>query len=678
MAKYPNLLSPLDLGFTKIKNRALMGSMHTGLEEMPDGFGKMAVYYARRAKGGAGLIITGGFSPNISGSIMEGAGMFHNEEEVKKHKIITEAVHNESGKIALQILHTGRYGFHKKIVAPSELRAPINIIKPHPLSEDEIKEQTDDFAKCAFLAKQAGYDGVEIMGSEGYLINQFIAPRTNLRNDRWGGSFENRIRFPLEIVKKVKKAVGDRFIIIFRLSLIDLVENGSLWEEVVFLAKELEKAGVTMINSGIGWHEARIPTIASMVPRGAFTWLTGKLKPHVNIPLIATNRINTPQMAEAVLKRGDADMVCMARPFLADPDFIKKASENRENEINTCVACNQACLDHIFEGKIASCLVNPRACHETRIEYKPVKKAKNIAVIGAGPAGLSFAITAAGRGHNITLFEKNNNIGGLLNIALKVPGKEEFKETIRYFNKMIEVNKVDLRLNTKANASDIAKENFDMVVVSTGVAPRQVDIEGADLPHVLSYTDVFANGKKSGKKIGKKIAIIGAGGIGFDMAHYLTWENESPDDKNAFFKTWGIDPQYKQRGGLTKDGPCFSPSEREVWLLQRKPSKMGKTLGKTTGWIHRITLKSKGVKMLSGVTYKKIDNKGLHIEESGKKKLLEVDNIIICAGQESVNKIAEDLESRGVPVKIIGGAKFAGELDAKRAIEEGVKLGAGI
>ncbi len=672
MTEYSKLLSPLDIGFTKIKNRVLMGSMHTGLEEMPDGFEKMAVYYKERAKGGAGLIVTGGFSPNASGTIIEGAGMLHNEHEMEKHKIITKAVHNGGGKIALQILHTGRYGFHKNIVAPSKVRAPINIIKPRPLCEDEIKKQIEDFAKCAALAKKAGYDGVEIMGSEGYLINQFIVPRTNLRDDRWGGSFENRIRFPLEIVKSVKKAVGDKFIIIFRLSLIDLVENGSLWEEVVILAKELEKAGVTMINSGIGWHEARIPTIASMVPRGAFTWLTGKLKKHVNIPLVTTNRINNPKIAEAVLERGDADMVCMARPFLADPEFIKKASENREDEINTCVACNQACLDHIFEGKIASCLVNPRACHETEINYKPVKKAKNIAVIGAGPAGLSFATIAAGRGHNIILFEKNNKIGGLLNLAINVPGKEEFKETIRYFNKMIEKNKVDLHLNAKVNPNDIAKENFDMVVVATGVGPRQVDIEGADLPHVLNYMDVLAKGKK----VGKKVAIIGAGGIGFDVAHYLTSENENTNNKEAFFKTWGIDIQYKERGGLANEGPQFRLSERKVWLLQRKPSKMGKNLGKTTGWIHRMVLKAKGVCMLNGVIYKKIDNQGLYIKESGKDRLLEVDNIIICAGQKSVNKMGIELEKSGVSVKIIGGAKLAGELDAKRAIEEGALLGA--
>jgi len=674
-SKYPHLLEPLDLGFTTLKNRVLMGSMHTGLEELPNGFERMAAYFAERAKGGVGLMVTGGIAPNEVGTIAPHGAKLNTEAEMERHKIITRAVHREGGKIAMQILHTGRYGYHKKIVAPSAIQAPINIYKPHPLSEAEIEEQIQDFVLCAHLAQQAGYDGVEIMGSEGYLINQFIAPRTNQRTDRWGGSFENRIRFPVEILRRVREKVGSDFIMIYRLSMIDLVENGTPWPEVVALAKAVQESGVNIINTGIGWHEARVPTIAASVPRGAFTWVTARLKQksEVSLPLITTNRINTPELAEEILARGDADMVSMARPMLADPEFVKKAEENRADEINTCIGCNQACLDHIFEQKIASCLVNPRACHETELNYLPAEKKKKIAVVGAGPAGLSFARVAALRGHRVTLFEKADGIGGLLRVAKQIPGKEEFREMLRYFEKQLELADVRVRLNTEASAESLAQEGYDEVVLATGVVPRVPDIEGIGHSKVLGYEEVLT-GKK---EVGEKAAVIGAGGIGFDVAEFITHEGVSTaEDREVFLREWGIDKDYQHPGGLFPNGPQLHPPGRKVCLLQRKKSKMGKTLGKTTGWIHRANLMKRQVEMISGVSYEKISDKGLHVSVAGEKKILAADSVIICAGQESLRELQEELERGGMTVHLIGGADVAAELNAKRATDQGARLAA--
>ncbi|GBC60221.1 NADPH-dependent 2,4-dienoyl-CoA reductase [Desulfonema ishimotonii] len=672
---YPNLLAPLDLGFTTLKNRVLMGSMHTGLEEAPNGSERMAAYFAERASGGVGLIVTGGVAPNDAGRAYEGAAKLSSEAEVAPHRIVTAAVRDAGGKIAMQILHTGRYAYHKQLVSASPLRAPINLFKPRALSESEIETQIADFAECARLAQMAGYDGVEIMGSEGYLINQFIAPRTNHRTDRWGGSFENRIRFPVEIIRRVRAAVGEEFIIIYRLSMLDLVEAGSRWEEVAALGRAVEKAGATLINTGIGWHEARIPTIATMVPRAAFTWVTARLKGEVSIPLVTSNRINTPEMAETVLARGDAEMISMARPFLADPEFVKKAEEGRADEINTCIGCNQACLDHIFEGKMTSCLVNPRACHETELNYLPAAGKKRIAVVGSGPAGLSFATVAAGRGHEITLFEKADRIGGLLNIASRIPGKEEFNETLRYFNRQLELTGVNVRLGCEASAQELTKAGYDAVVLATGVVPRPVDIPGNDRPDVMNYMAVL--GEK--KPVGRRVAIIGAGGIGFDVAEYITHEGPPTSlDRDAFLREWGIDKTYGARGGLASDAPPLHTPARAVWLLQRKPSKPGKNLGKTTGWIHRAMLKKRNVHMIAGVTYNRIDEQGLHITVSGDAQVLAVDTVIICAGQLSRRNLEPALEDAGVPVRVIGGADVAAELDAKRAIDQGARLAAGI
>lgn len=669
--KYPKLFEPLDLGFTTIRNRTLMGSMHTGLEEMKDGFDKMAAYYGERAKGGVGIIVTGGIAPNTAGWVAPFASKLTNKKTADKHKVITKAVHGNGGKICMQILHTGRYGYHPFSVAPSAKKSPISPFKPWALSKRGIEKTISHFARAAKLAQYANYDGVEIMGSEGYLINQFIATKTNQRTDEWGGSYENRIKFPLEIVKRVREAVGTDFIIIFRLSMLDLVEKGSSWDEVVILAKELEKAGVTIINTGIGWHEARIPTIATMVPRAAFTWVTKKMKKEVNIPLITTNRINMPHVAEGILANGDADMVSMARPFLADPELVNKAEQGREDEINTCIGCNQACLDHIFSRKIASCLVNPRACSETELNYTPTTSKKKIAVVGAGPAGLAASTSLAKRGHQVTLFEAASEIGGQFNIAKQVPGKEEFYETIRYFGKQIEVTGVDLRLNTKADVE--ALKSYDEVVLASGIKPRTPAIEGIDSPKVLSYIEVL----KEKKEVGKKVAIIGAGGIGFDVAEYVTHEGE-PTSQNlsAFLKEWGIDEKNEVRGGIEGIKPHVEPSPREVVLLQRKETKIGAGLGKTTGWVHRISLKNKKVKMINSVQYDKIDDKGLHITRKGKSEVLEVDTIVLCAGQLSNVDLLADLESAGVKTHLIGGAEKAGELDAKRAIEQGSRLGA--
>lgn len=669
--KYPKLLAPLDLGFTTLKNRVIMGSMHTGLEELKGGYEKMAVFYGERAKGGVGLIVTGGIAPNVAGWVSPFASKLTNSRTAAKHKVVTDAVHANGGKICLQILHTGRYGYHPFLVAPSAQKSPISPFKPWKLSKRGIEKTIKDYARCARLSKEAGYDGVEVMGSEGYLINQFIAPKTNKRTDEWGGSYENRIKFPLEIVRKIRKEVGTDFIIIFRLSMLDLVQGGSSWDEVVILAKELEKAGVTIINTGIGWHEARIPTIATMVPRAAFSWVTKKMMGEVSIPLVTTNRINDPKVAEEVLEEGCADMISMARPFLADPEIIKKSAEGREDEINTCIGCNQACLDHVFKRETATCLVNPRACHETELNFLPVTKAKNIAVVGAGPAGLSCATNLASRGHKVTLFDAASEIGGQFNIAKQIPGKEEFYETIRYYNKQIELHNVDLKLNTKVEVDDLT--GFDEVVIAAGIIPRKLKMEGIDHPKVLSYIDVL----KLKKEVGKKVAIIGAGGIGFDTAEYLTHEGKSTSqDVQAFLKEWGIDPENEVRSGIEGITPEPEPSPREVYLLQRKDTKVGAGLGKTTGWVHRIALKNKNVKMINSVQYVKIDDQGLHVTIKGEPKVLEVDNVVICAGQLSKNEMYEPLKEKGVSVHIIGGAFMAGELDAKRAIEQGSKLAA--
>jgi 2,4-dienoyl-CoA reductase (NADPH2) len=668
---YPNLFQPLDLGFTTLKNRVLMGSMHTGLEETRNGHHKMAAYFGERAKGGVGLIVTGGIAPNRAGWVAPFSSKLTTTREANRHKVITEAVHKEGGKICLQILHTGRYGYHPFAVAPSKIQSPITPFKPKALSESGIQKTISHFVRCASLSKHAGYDGVEIMGSEGYLINQFIAKRTNHRTDSWGGSYENRIKFPLEIVKQVRAEVGTDFIIIFRLSMLDLVEEGSSWEEVVILAKELEKAGVTIINTGIGWHEARIPTIATMVPRGAFSWVTKKMMGEVSIPLITTNRINAPDTAEQILADGHADMVSMARPFLADENFVNKAEEGRADEINTCIGCNQACLDHIFKNKQASCLVNPRAGYETELNYSAAAVQKTVAVVGAGPAGMSAATIAAQRGHAVTLFEKDDKIGGQFNVAKKIPGKEEFNETLRYFGKQMELLGVNLKLNTAATIEDL--KSFDEVVVATGITPRKPNIPGIEHEKVLGYLDVL----KHEKPVGKKVAIIGAGGIGFDVAEYLTHEGESTSLNVAeFMKEWGVDMNHEVRGGIEGMKPDFHESPREVYLLQRKKGKLGAGLGKTTGWIHRKNLSKKKVTMMGAVTYDKIDDQGLHITTKGESKILEVDNVIICAGQLSYKDLFEPLKEAGTNVHLIGGAELAAELDAKRAIEQGARVAA--
>ncbi|WP_443612190.1 FAD-dependent oxidoreductase [Acinetobacter pseudolwoffii] len=672
MSKYPNLLAPLDLGFTTLKNRVLMGSMHVGLEEAPGGYERMAAFYAERAKGGVALIVTGGISPNDHGVTFQGGSKLDSVEEAEKHKVITQAVHDAGGKIALQILHTGRYSYQAENVAPSPIQAPINPVKPHALSSAEVQQTIDDFANCAKLAQYAGYDGVEIMGSEGYLINEFIAARTNHRDDEWGGSYENRIRFPIEIVRRTREMVGENFIIIYRLSMLDLVEGGSTLDEVVQLAKTIEKAGATIINTGIGWHEARIPTIATKVPRAAFTWVTRKLKGLVKVPLITSNRINTPEMAEYVLASGDADMISMARPMLADSEFVLKAEQGRSDEINTCIGCNQACLDHIFSMKIATCLVNPRACYETELIFKDVGEAKNIAVIGAGPAGLSFAVYAANRGHQVTVFDAAAQIGGQFNIAKTIPGKEEFYETLRYFKRQIELQpRIKLKLNHTASFAELEASAFDEIVVATGVTPRQLDIPGIDHPKVLSYLEVL----KERKAVGQRVAIIGAGGIGFDTAELLSHEGESGSiNPEKFYDEWGIDTKYDQVGGLKT--PVLEKSSREIYLLQRKAASVGSSLGKTTGWIHRTGLKHRDVKMIAGASYDRIDDQGLHITVNDKQMVLEVDNVIICAGQESYTAMFDELKSAGKSVHLIGGAKEAGELDAKRAIRQGAELAA--
>ena len=675
MNSYPNIFRKLDLGFVELKNRIIMGSMHTGLEEIGD-WKRISEFYASRARGKAALIITGGIGPNKEGSVLPGAAMMMNEEDVKNHMISTKAVHDEGGKIVMQILHAGRYAYNDKAVAPSPIKAPISPFTPKELDDEGIEKQISDIVHSAFLAKCAGYDGVEIMGSEGYLINQFLVNHTNKRNDSWGGSYINRIKFPVEIVKRIREKVGKKFLLIYRLSIIDLIPNGSSWEEVLLLAKEIEKAGANILNSGIGWHEARIPTIATSVPKRAFSWITKKLYGNVKIPIIASNRINSPEIAEDILSDKCADLVSLARPFLADPEFVKKAFENKSKEIVPCIACNQACLDHTFSMKLTSCLVNPRACRETELKYDKVIKSKKIAVVGAGPAGISFSITAAQRGHDISLFEKNNEIGGQLNFAKMIPGKEEFYGLLDHYKNEIKRLKIKLITDHKVEKSDFL--DFDEVVLATGVVPRKIHIKGQDnVNFVYDYQEVFS-GRVS---IGDKIAIIGAGGIGFDIAEYLSGSGVSPTlDINKWMKKWGvIDPEI-ERGGVTQKREISNyGSPREIFLLQRKNEKVGKRLGKTTGWIHRKSLEKKNVKMLAGVNYEKIIPEGLLIsfgEEKRDVQILKVDTIIICAGQTSEISLAEFLNTRKINFHIIGGAKKANELDAKHAIDNGCRLAA--
>ena len=673
--KYKHIFKPLDLGFTTLKNRILMGSMHTGLEEEKNGIDKLAAYYAERAKGGVGLIVTGGISPNIQGWTGPFAARMSSKKHAIHHQKITKAVHKEGGKICMQILHSGRYGYHPFNVAPSKIKAPITPFKPFKLTQSGINRTIRDFVNCAKLSKVAGYDGVEIMGSEGYLINQFIAKRTNKRNDAWGGDYQNRMRLPIELVKLTREAVGENFIIIYRLSMLDLVENGSSWEEVVELGKEIEKAGATIINTGIGWHESRVPTIATSVPRAAFTWVTKKMKFEIKIPLVTSNRINMPETAEKVLAEGDADIISMARPFLADPEWVNKAEAEKADEINTCIGCNQACLDHVFEQKVASCLVNPRACHETELNYNPTENKKKIAVIGAGPAGLVAATIAAQRGHLVTLFDADEEIGGQFNLAKQIPGKEEFYETLRYFNKQLEIHNVDIKLNTRVTNKDLLESDFDEIVLATGIKPRELKIDGINHKKVLSYLDVL----KLKKHVGNRVAVIGAGGIGFDVSEYLSHQGKSTSQNiDAWLKEWGIDKSLKARSGIENITPEFDPSPREIFMFKRSKGKFGGNLGKTTGWIHRSSLKKKKVQFIGEVSYTKIDDKGLHYVQNEENKVLDVDNVVICAGQIPFKELYQPLLDAGKIVHLIGGADFASELDAKRAINQGARLAASL
>ncbi|MEQ9475579.1 NADPH-dependent 2,4-dienoyl-CoA reductase [Marinovum algicola] len=675
MTRYPNLFRPLDLGHVTLKNRVLMGSMHTGLEETRD-WNRVAEFYAARARGGVALMVTGGMAPNREGGVFPGAAGLFSPEDIANHRVVTDRVHAAGGKIAMQILHAGRYAYGPDCVAPSAVKSPISPFPPKALDEAGIEKQIADIAEAARRAKEAGYDGVEVMGSEGYFINQFIVSHTNRRTDRWGGSYENRIRLPIEVVKRVRAAVGPEFIVIYRLSMIDLVPDGSTHEEVVQLAQEIEKAGASILNTGIGWHEARIPTIATSVPRAAFAWVTRKLMGQVGIPVITSNRINTPEVAEDVLAEGCADMVSMARPFLADPAFVAKAEAGQADLIAPCIACNQACLDHTFGGKISSCLVNPRSCHETELVIAPAGTKKRVAVVGAGPAGLSAAITAAERGHAVTLFDQVEEIGGQLNMAKRIPGKEEFVPFVAWFERMVEAAGVTVTLGRRVGAEDL--QGFDEVIVATGVLPRDPGIEGQGRPNVLSYVEVL----RGTAVPGRRVAVIGAGGIGFDVAEFLVEQGQSPTlDLPEWMRTWGVTDPETARGGLAPEGPRPEAPQREVILLQRKPERPGKRLGKTTGWIHRAALKMKSVEMRAGVNYERITDEGLWISKGEAREapeLLEVDTVVLCAGQLSERSLADALEARGVSVHVIGGADVAAELDAKRAIDQGTRLAAAL
>ncbi len=665
---YPHLFRPLTLGHLTLPNRILMGSMHTNLEEAPDGFARLAVFYAERARAGVGLIVTGGIAPNAEGAVFEGAAKLTTAEEAAAHRGVVEAVHAEGGRICLQILHAGRYAYSPALVAPSAIQAPINPFPPRALEGAEVEAQIDDYVRCAQLAREAGYDGVEVMGSEGYLINQFICTRTNQREDEWGGGFDKRIRFPVEIVRRIRETTGPDFLIIFRLSMLDLVEEGSSWQEVVALGRAIEAAGASLINTGIGWHEARVPTIVTSVPRAAFTEVTRRMKAELTIPLITTNRINMPEVAEQVLAEGHADMVSMARPFLADPEWVVKAAEGRRDEINTCIACNQACLDHTFQGKLTSCLVNPRACHETELRLEPAAEPRRVAVVGGGPAGLAAAVAAAERGHEVVLYERSAELGGQFNYARKIPGKEEFDETLRYYRVMLDKRRVRVRLNSEPSVHELA--GYDAVLLATGVKPRELDLPGIEHPKVMSYPMAIVHPER----VGRRVAIIGAGGIGFDVAELLTHGGPPGLDRDAWCREWGVDLEVRERGGLMT--PQRPETPRRVTLLQRKASKPGKGLGKTTGWVHRASLKHRGVETLAGCDYVGIDDEGLHIRLDGEPRCLEVDSIVVCAGQESVRDLLAPLREAGVQVQLIGGAEHAGELDAKRAIDQGTRAAA--
>ncbi len=672
---YPHLLAPLDLGFTTLRNRVLMGSMHTGLEDRASNFPRLAAYFAERARGGVGLMVTGGFAPNIEGWLLPFASRLASHRAASSHQAITGAVHAAGGKIALQILHAGRYGYHPLTVGASGIQSPITPFKPRALSTGGVERQIRAFVRCAALAREAGYDGVEVMGSEGYLINQFLVTHTNQRTDQWGGSFANRMQLPVEIVSRAREAVGRDFIIIYRLSMLDLIPDGQSWDEVVLLARAVERAGATIINTGIGWHEARVPTIATSVPRGAFAWVTRKLKGEVSIPLCTTNRINAPEVGERILADGDADLVSMARPLLADPEFVNKAATGRAAEINTCIACNQACLDHTFRNELASCLVNPRACHETELNYVATVVKKNIAVVGAGPAGLAAACVLAERGHAVQLFDSAAEIGGQFNMAKRIPGKEEFHETLRYFGSQLERLGVRVQLNTRATAEQLVHGKFAEVVLATGVTPRSPRIPGQEHPMVLSYVDVILHNRP----VGKRVAVVGAGGIGFDVAEFLVGDGHSPTlDLAAWLREWGVTDPAIARGGVAGVQPHIEPPARQVYLLQRKAGKPGAGLGKTTGWIHRAALKMKRVEMLSGISYDGIDDAGLHISIDNVRSVLAVDNVVLCTGQVPLRELLEPLKVAGVTTHLIGGADVATELDAKRAIRQASELAARI
>ena len=664
---YPHLLAPLDLGFIRLKNRVIMGSMHTGLEEAKNGFERLAAYYAERARGGVGLIVTGGISPNQQGLTFSGAAALDKAEKVAQHRLVTDAVHHAGSKICMQILHTGRYAYSPDAIAPSAIKAPINAFTPKAVSSEEIEQQIEDFAYSAKLAQQAGYDGVEVMGSEGYFLNQFIVTRTNKRDDEWGGSYDNRTRLAIEVVKRVRAAVGEKFIIIYRLSMLDLVPEGSNLSEVIQLGKAIEQAGASIINTGIGWHEARIPTIATKVPRAAFTWVTHAVRKHLTVPVITSNRINTPEVAERVLANGDADLISMARPFLADPEFVNKAAANQAERINTCIGCNQACLDHVFNGKTSSCLVNPRACEETRIIIAPTQATKTIAIVGAGPAGLACAVTAAERGHKVTLYDAASEIGGQFNIAKRIPGKEEFSETLRYFKVRLKELNVEVKLNTSLTTQELNQMQVDELVLATGVSPRQLALPGHNHAKVLNYLEVI-----KGTNVGPKVAIIGAGGIGFDVAEFLTHGTHKPSTNvTQFMSQWGIDMTMQARGGVAEIPQNIEASPREIYLLQRKSSKVGAGLGKTTGWVHRTGLQQKKVKMLAGCEYQAIDDRGLHLTVGSEAQVLDVDHIIVCVGQDPNQSLSQGLERT---YHLIGGAQKASQLDAKRAIRQGTLL----